>query len=44
MAIEKGLSDFHMMSVTVMKIYYNKQKSFIVHHRKFKNSLAKIAY
>ena len=43
MAIENRLPDFHMMSVTVMKIYYNKQKPFIVHYRKFKNSLAKIA-
>ena len=38
MVIETGLSDFHKMSVTVMKmLYYTKQKSFIVHYRKFKN-------
>ena len=34
---ETGLSDFHKMSVTVMKIYYAKQKPSIVHCRKFKN-------
>ena len=35
--IETGLSDFHKMSATVMKMYYTKQKSSIVHYRKFKN-------
>ena len=34
---EIGLSDFHKMSVTVMKMYYAKQKPSIVHYRKFKN-------
>ena len=34
---ETGLSDFHKMSVTVMKMYYAKQKPSIVHYRKFKN-------
>ena len=34
---ETGLSDFHKMSVTVMKMYYAKQKPYLVHYRKFKN-------
>ena len=37
MIFETGLSDFHKMSVTVMKMYYAKQKPSIVHYRKFKN-------
>ena len=32
-----GLSDFHKMSVTVIKMYYAKQKPSIVHYPKFKN-------
>ena len=36
---ETGLSDFHKMSVTVMKIYYAKQKPSIVHCRKLKTSV-----
>ena len=32
-----GLSNFHKMSVTVMKMYYAKQKPSIVHYRKFKD-------
>ena len=34
---ETGLSDFHKMSVTVMKMYYAKQKPSVVHYRKFKD-------
>ena len=34
---ETGLSDFPKMSVTVMKMYYAKQKPSIVHYCKFKN-------
>ena len=34
---ETGLSDFHKMSATVMKMYYTKQKLSVVHYRKFKN-------
>ena len=34
---ETGLSDFHKMSLRVMKKYYAKQKLSIVHYRKFKN-------
>ena len=37
MVIDTGLSDFHKMCVTVMKMYFVKQKSTIVHYRKFKN-------
>ena len=37
MVFETGLSDFHKMSVTVMKMYYAKQKLSIVHYRKFKD-------
>ena len=37
MVFETGLSDFHKMSVAVMKMYYAKQKLYIVHYRKFKN-------
>ena len=36
MVIEKGLSAFHKMCVTVMKMYYSKQKP-IIHYRKFKD-------
>ena len=37
MVFQAGLSDFHNMSVTVMKMYYAKQKPAIVYYRKFKN-------
>ena len=37
MVFETGLSDFHKMSATVMKMYYTKQKPSIVHYRNFKN-------
>ena len=36
MVIGTGLSDFHKMSATVMKMYYTKQKPSFVHYRKFK--------
>ena len=32
-----GLSNFRKMCVTVMTMYYNKQKPSIVHYRKFQN-------
>ena len=41
---ETGLSDFHKMSVTVMKMYYAKQKPSIVHYRKFKHAPLKKRY
>ena len=34
---QTGLSNFLKMSAPVMKIYYAKQKPFIVHYHKFKN-------
>ena len=34
--IETGLSDFHKMSLTVMKVFYNKQKPKIIQYRKYK--------
>ena len=34
--IETGLSDFHKMSSTVMKVFYNKQKQKIIQYRKYK--------
>ena len=37
MVFETGLSDFHKMSVAVMKMYYAKQMPSIVHCRKFKD-------
>ena len=35
--IETGLSDFHKMSLTVMKVFYNKQKPKIFQYRKYKD-------
>ena len=35
--IEKGLSDFHKMCVTVMKMYYSKQKPTIIHYHELKD-------
>ena len=37
MVIETGLSDFHKMCVTVMQMYYSKQKPSIIHYHKFKD-------
>ena len=37
MVIETGLSDFHKMCITVMKMYYSKQNPTIIHYRKFKD-------
>ena len=37
MVVETGLSDLHKMCVTVMKMYYRKQKPTIIHYRKFKD-------
>ena len=37
MVIETGLSDFHKMCITVMKMYHSKQKPSIIHYRKFKD-------
>ena len=35
--IETGLSDFHKMSLMVMKVFYNKQKPKIIQYRKYKD-------
>ena len=37
MVINTVLSDFHKLYITVMKIYYSKQKSHIIHQGKFKD-------
>ena len=37
MTIETGLSDFHKLSLTVMKIFYKKQKSNIIKYRSYRN-------
>ena len=37
LVIETGLSDFRKMCITVMKMYYSKQKPAIIHYRKFKD-------
>ena len=33
--IETRLSDFHKMSLTVMKVFYNKQKLKVIQYRKY---------
>ena len=35
--LETGLSDFHKMTLTVMKVFYKKQKPTIITHRSYKN-------
>ena len=35
--IETGLSDFHKMSLTVMKVFYKKQRPRIVRYRNYRN-------
>ena len=35
--IETGISDFHKMTVSVMKIYFKKQKSSNIYYRGYKN-------
>ena len=37
MVFEAGLSDFQKMYITVMEIYYRKQKATIIHYCKFKD-------
>ena len=36
-AIEKGISDFHKMVVTVMKTHYKKQKPKTIQYRNYKH-------
>ena len=35
--VETGLSDFHKMTLTVMKVFYKKQKTNIVTYRNYKH-------
>ena len=37
MTLETGLSDFHKMTITVMKVFYKKQKPTIITYRSYKN-------
>ena len=37
MVIETGLSDFHKMSLTAMKVFYKKQKPNIITYRSYKH-------
>ena len=36
MTMETGISDFHKMVITVLKIFCKKQKPKIIHHRNYK--------
>ena len=35
--VENGLSDFYKISLTVMKVFYNKQKPKVIQYRKHKD-------
>ena len=37
MTVETGLSDFHKMTLTVMKVFYKKQKTNIVAYRNYEH-------
>ena len=37
LTIETGISDFHKMFITVMKVFYKKQKQKIIQYRSYKN-------
>ena len=37
MTLETGLSDFHKMTLTVMKVFYKKQNAIIIIYRSYKN-------
>ena len=37
LTIEKGIWDFHKMVITVMKVFYKKQKPKIIQYRSYKN-------
>ena len=37
LVLEKGLSDFHKMTLTVMKVFYKKQNPNIIKYRNYKN-------
>ena len=38
MVIETGLSDFHKMSLIVMKVFYKMQRPKIISYRNYRNS------
>ena len=37
LAIETGISDFHKMVITVMKVFYKRQKPKIIQYRSYKS-------
>ena len=37
MTIETGLSDFHKLSLTILKVFYKKQKPKIIKYRSYSN-------
>ena len=37
LTIETGISDFHKMAITVMKVFYKKQKPKIIQYTSYKN-------
>ena len=37
MTVETGLTDFHKMTLTVIKVFYKKQKSNVVAYRNYKH-------
>ena len=37
MTVETGLSDFHKMTLTVMKVFYKKEKTNIVTYQNYKH-------
>ena len=37
MTIETGLSDFHKLSLAVIKVFYKKQKPKIIKYRSYRN-------
>ena len=37
MTLEIGLADFHKMILTVLKVFYKKQKLSIITYRRYKN-------
>ena len=36
-AIETGISDFHKMVITILKVFYKNQKPKIIQYRSYKN-------
>ena len=42
--LETGLSDFHKMTLTVMKVFYKKPKPTIITYRRYKIFLFRIEY